>query len=807
MISLERSIHGRLVQETRLRCEPGLCSIGWGFGNMSVLSPASLPKWLTPKSGLAGRRGVENRERGGRGGPQRALLLLVFVYLFLQFFQTGAAAQVRPVRRILVFSEIGLGSPGVAVINQEIVAALEKSPYQVEFYSESLDTSLFPDETDQHEFRDWYFHKYRDRKPDVVVALGASPIKFMAESHERFFPNSPIVICGSPEAPAGSLKLDSHFTGSWAAVTPEKTLDVALRLRPDTKHVIVVGGVAPYDRHVEAIVKEKLRTYESKFDFTYLTELSMADLLEHLKRLPSDTIVFHTSIMEDADGNHYIDATQSAPLVANASNAPVFALDDVDVGGGTVGGHVFSFAAQGRDVARIVIRLFNGEKPQNIPIVKSDLVYLFDWRALQRWEFKESDLPADSVVINREPTFWEAYKRSVIIGVALLMAQALIILALVWERIKRRRTESELIGANERLGFAMNEVQESEQRFRLVANSAPVMIWMSGLDKLCTYFNAPWLEFTGRSIQEELGNGWAEGVHPEDLDACLKAYTAAFDRRESFQLEYRLRRHDGEYRWVFDHGVPRFNSDGSFAGFIGSCIDVTERRLAEEALSGVSRRLIEAHEEERTWIARELHDDINQRLALLAVNFDQLRQDSPAWATEVEPRIEEARKQVSELASDVQALSHRLHSSKLDYLGLGAAAASFCREVCNRQNVEIDFHSHGIPQKLPPEISLCLYRVLQEALQNAIKHSDSRKLEVSLTFMWNQIQMTVRDSGVGFDSEEALKSSGLGLTSMRERLKLVDGNLSIESQRGVGTIVRASVPLSSGTAVARAATI
>jgi len=191
---------------------------------------------------------------------------------------------------------------------------------------------------------------------------------------------------------------------------------------------------------------------------------------------------------------------------------------------------------------------------------------------------------------------------------------------------------------------------------------------------------------------------------------------------------------------------------------------------------------------------------------LLEVNLDQLRQAPPGSPTEVAKRIEEAMTQVSELANDVQALSHRLHSSKLDYLGLGAAAASLCREASNRQKVEIDFHSYDVPQKLPHEISLCLYRVLQEALQNAIKHSDSRKLEVSLAFIANEIQLTVRDSGIGFDFEEALKGGGLGLTSMRERLKLVDGNLSIDSQPGVGTVVRASVPISPGTAVARAAT-
>ena len=342
---------------------------------------------------------------------------------------------------------------------------------------------------------------------------------------------------------------------------------------------------------------------------------------------------------------------------------------------------------------------------------------------------------------------------------------------------------------------AESVLQESEERFRLVANTAPVMIWMAGPDKLCNYFNQPWLEFTGRMLETELGNGWAEGVHPEDFKSCMDTFVKAFDRHESFRMEYRLRRHDGEYRWITDIGVPRLNRDGSFAGYIGSCIDITDHKLAEEVLEDMGRRLIEAHEEERTWIARELHDDINQRIALLAIELGKWDQHLPESAVEGHDHIRQARQRLSEIGKDIQALSHRLHSSKLEYLGLAAAAGSFCKELSDQQSVEIDFSHTGIPRSVPTEISLCLFRILQEALQNAVKHSGVRHFRVELNGNAGEIQLTVSDLGVGFGQQDVMERHGLGLISMRERLKLVNGEFSIKSEPGRGTTVNARVPL------------
>src|SRR5215472_15542314 len=332
------------------------------------------------------------------------------------------------------------------------------------------------------------------------------------------------------------------------------------------------------------------------------------------------------------------------------------------------------------------------------------------------------------------------------------------------------------------------QLRESEQRFRLVADSAPVLIWMSDTDNGCTYVNKSWLDFTGRPLEKELGNGWAESIHSEDLQACLRTYAQSFDRREKFEIEYRARRHDGEYRWILDMGVPRFNRESSFAGYIGVAVDVTERKNAEIALLGMNRKLIEAQEQERARIGRELHDDVTQRLALIAIELQQL-QHTPS---SIPDRVQDLVKQTTELSADVQALSHELHSSKLEYLGVVAGIRSWCNEFSERQRMEVDFRS-DVHTPLPSDIGLCLFRVLQEAMHNAVKHSGVKRVEVKIAEYSNEVQLAIHDSGKGFDVEAARQGNGLGLTSMQERVRLLNGTIAFASQpSGGGTSIRVS---------------
>jgi PAS domain S-box-containing protein len=350
--------------------------------------------------------------------------------------------------------------------------------------------------------------------------------------------------------------------------------------------------------------------------------------------------------------------------------------------------------------------------------------------------------------------------------------------------------------------------QESEGGFRLLAEAAPLMIWMSGPDKLCTYVNKLWLDFTGRPLERQIGDGWSESVHPEDLERCLRTYYEAFDARQLFRMEYRLLRFDGQYRWILDTGVPRFGSDGVFAGYMGSCIDISEQKEVEQALRireqslrqtreglrKLAAKLLHAQEEERRRIAREMHDDWTQRLALLGIDIAKLEQqiDTPQKAL---PLLHTMQERLVKLSEDVHALSRQLHPSILDDLGLVEALRSECASFSRREGIEVVYQPDEMPASVPKDVALCIYRVAQEALRNVSKHAAVSKAWVYLMAPGSQLMLRVEDQGAGFDPAARHSQPGLGLSSMEERVRLVQAKLTITSTPGRGTAVEVRVPL------------
>ncbi|MFL6374524.1 MAG: PAS domain S-box protein, partial [Pyrinomonadaceae bacterium] len=341
---------------------------------------------------------------------------------------------------------------------------------------------------------------------------------------------------------------------------------------------------------------------------------------------------------------------------------------------------------------------------------------------------------------------------------------------------------------------AEEALRQSEQLFRTMADSAPVLIWIAGTDKLCTYFNLGWLVFTGRTMDQERGHGWVDNVHSADRAQCMARYIAAFDRRESFKMEYRLRRADGVYRWLYDVGTPRFGSDGEFLGYIGSCVDITEGKEANEALRDLSGKFMGAQEKERARLARELHDDLSQSLALLSIQLEAISRD-PKVTGMITKRIEKLTLQIQRLSSDVHRISHELHPSKLAQLGLVSALRGFCREFSATHGIKVEFAAKDVPRVMPNDMSLCLYRVAQEALQNVYKHSGASITSVVLEMGTDGICLLVSDNGDGFDIDAPSSKESLGLVSMRERVRSVNGTIKIDSIIGAGTQITVLIPL------------
>jgi PAS domain S-box-containing protein len=334
------------------------------------------------------------------------------------------------------------------------------------------------------------------------------------------------------------------------------------------------------------------------------------------------------------------------------------------------------------------------------------------------------------------------------------------------------------------------DLRESEERFRLAVQAGRMFAysWDAVTDRIERSGEANGI-LGVESDEAATGEAVSSMVHPEDREKLESALAKLTVDNPALQITYRLLRPNGSVVWLQRNSRAYFDEHGRMERIVGMIADVTERKLAEQALSDMTRKLIESQEQERARISRELHDDINQRIAMLAVELDQL----PENPLEIERRTQELRKSLGELSDDVQALSHDLHSSKLEYLGAIAGIKSWCKEFARRQKLEIEFNN-DISNPLPLPIGLSLLRVLQEALHNATKYSGIRRIEVQLREHSGDIHLIISDSGKGFDVEAALKGNGLGLTSMRERVRLVGGTIAIDSRPSGGTTIHVRVP-------------
>ena len=407
------------------------------------------------------------------------------------------------------------------------------------------------------------------------------------------------------------------------------------------------------------------------------------------------------------------------------------------------------------------------------------------------------------VVVPGQPMRWIAARGTVEFNKA---GKAVFMRGVSHDITERKRTEDAL--------------KESEARFRTVADTAPVLIWMAGTDKLCNFFNQGWLDFTGRTLEQELGNGWAEGIHPNDLAGCLKTYVTAFDARQPFTMEYRLRRHDGEYRWISDHGVPRYDSESDFLGYIGSCVDLTERRQAEaEAL----RQRAELAHVSRVSVMGELSasmaHELNQPLTAILSNTQAAQR---FLAVDKLDRVE-----FDEILKDIVHDTTRARDVIRHLRALvKKSGREFVRVDVNEIIGQVVGFLHGdivgrnvtVTQELPPELPLVLgdRTQLQQVLLNLLLNAfdavsanrvpDRRVTVLTAMASSEMVRVAVRDGGVGIPADKLeeifqpffttkTEGLGMGLSVSRSIIESHGGRLSAENNPGPGATFSFTLPV------------
>ena len=350
---------------------------------------------------------------------------------------------------------------------------------------------------------------------------------------------------------------------------------------------------------------------------------------------------------------------------------------------------------------------------------------------------------------------------------------------------------SPTIDQQDRFAFAQQAeaaIRQAQRRYEELVDSLEAIVWRADAGSFRTSYVSKRAEsILGYPITQWLCEPafWEAHLHPEDRLKAVASYRRATQDKRHHALEYRMVASDGRNVWFHD-SVHAVVEDGRLKEMIGVMVDITDRKRVEGSVIEMTGRLINAQEEERRRIARELHDDFNQRLALLSIGLERLELSAETDAAH-SSHIGDLRRLTQDIASDVHRLSHQLHPAKLEHLGLVAAVKGLCRELSEQYGADIDFLYRDVPTSITKESALCLFRVAQEALSNTIKHSGVRKGRLELIGDRGILHLCISDGGAGFDSETVSAKGRLGLISMQERVRAAGGTIAIESRPLRGT--------------------
>lgn len=732
------------------------------------------------------------------------------VILVGQTLSVNAEAQPQRTPTVLTIHWGAEDAPSTPVIDAAIKESLLSNPEApVAYFNEYLESDRLPAEAASAALSSYIQQKYASRPIDVVIAVADPAFQFVQQHHADLFPNAPVV-AATTSLVDSRMRTEGRATGVTGGVGYGSTLAMALQLEPSTKRVFVIAYAPTLDLVDD--VRPELLPFATRVELTYFEEPSIDRLLAAVRALSPGSIVLFVRHSREEGANPLLPA-DVARLVSEASPVPVYGISNVYMGTGVVGGMLASREQIGRRLAEMTHAILSGVPAGDIPIEPIPLKATLDWRQLTRWGIDPSVLTDGADLRFRQPTLWENYRRYIIAAIGLIALQTLFISVLLVQRRRRQAAEAAL--------------RDSEAHFRVMADTAPVMIWRSGVDKKCDFFNQPWLSYTGRTLQQELGDGWAEGVHPDDLAVCLETYSTAFDARQPFRMEYRLRRFDGQYHVVLDSGVPRWEDDGSFAGYIGSCLDISDRKVAERALQETHAELSRVSRLTALGeFAASIAHEVRQPLTAIIINA----RICLRWLSASEPDLEEVKAGLMDIVTAGQRAEevikrnrelfrhHKVEAAPVDINAvIGDAAALVAARLRDNHIALVTSLGEGLPPVTGDRIEL--EQVLLNLIANSIDAMErvapeTRRIDISSSFSSEQfVQVTVADQGTGLDGVDIEKmftlsyttkdsGTGVGLSVSRSIVEAHGGKLWAERHQGRGATFCFTIPAYSSVVVA-----
>jgi PAS domain S-box-containing protein len=757
-------------------------------GRFSSAFPESSNSWITPA------------EPGGYLKEiidllmMRICRLIAPALLLLLFIQPLYAAEPRQTKRVLVIYSDDVDHPAHQMTQRGIRAVFGSSKlFDVQLYTEYLDVSRFGGLANDRAMVNLLHSKYSGMEIHAIITVYPYAADFLLAERRTLFPEVPIIAAElTSRSAAENLERSParrFVTGTILGDNIAAIMDDALRVRPQTKRIALVAGTAPNDSQGEQIFRSWFMTSAGRLDLVDLTGLSIEETLSRAGTLEPDTLVFYSTLFRDGAGKSFV-PREALSLIARAANVPVFGLYESYLGFGIVGGRLVSLEEQGKEAAALALRILGGEAPASIPFGgERAYVTAYDWRELKRWNIPEAALPPGSEIRYRIPSFWEEYRGLILGVISLVIIETGLILGLLINVRRRRKAELSL--------------RESEDRVKLAVSSAGAGLWSWDVSTGVFWATERGRELFGFAPEEPLNNErMLSLIHPADRDLVRLSLQQAAESGEEATLEYRVVPPDGNVRWISARGRLQQNMPGKSKRLMGTCVDVTARKAAEETmrqhekeLMTLTGRLISTQEEELRRLSRDLHDDLTQRLAVLAIDAGMLEKTLRPLQPQASQELADLKTQLIEVSDEVHNLSRQLHPSILDDLGLVQAIQSECDTFSRRTGIALSFEPETILVSIPPDSALCLYRVMQEALQNIAKHAKARAARIVLQDLPDGVHLMIQDSGIGFDVNQSAGKGGIGLSGMRERARLVNGTVSVVSEPGNGTRIHVIIPV------------